>query len=405
MGIQLQDRLPASPPIRLAPSAVGRSDGTSSLLLSAPAVLGRSGGIDALRAVFAIWVVLFHLVPLVELVQGAGAIPGWLDGAWDILERLVASDHELHPAVLGFIVLSGYCIHRNGLRAPHVGLRAFAMRRALRILPVFWLACLFPILTLPFDVMASPPMPQALHSITTLDPACLLTKMTAIQAVTPAFFDPVVCPSQGNGALMTVMVEIVLYALYAFFFALFVWRGREYLLWLVCGCAYACGLLVAELSAAHSTLYIWWQNASVYGFLPYWWLGAALIDQRVRAFVMRHVGLFLIIYAALLVAIPHAGEHAPVLAELRKLVFALAIGAAICRLDEAGIGQRNPLSAIGRAGYSLYAFHVPLIVWATLYGVPWWLTFAATIALALAMHATVERPCAQLGRYLASRYE
>jgi peptidoglycan/LPS O-acetylase OafA/YrhL len=403
MGFQIQDRLP--PPIALVRNAIGWSGGAGSLLLSSPVALGRSGGIDALRAVFAIWVVLFHLVPLVELVQGPGAIPAWLDGAWDIFDRLVASEHELHPAVLGFIVLSGYCIHRNGLRAPHVGLRAFALRRALRILPVFWLACLFPILTLPFDVMASPAMPQALHSITTLDPACLLTKMTAIQALTSAFFDPVVCPSQANGALMTVMVEIVLYALYTLFFALFVWRGREYLLWLICGSAFACGLLVAELSAAHPTFYIWWQNSSVYGFLPYWWLGAALIDQRVRAFVTRHVGLLLIVYGALIVAIPHAGEHAPVIAEVRKLVFSFAIGALICWLDERQIGQSNPLSTIGRAGYSLYAFHVPLIVCATLYRVPWWLTFAAAIALAFAMYLALERPLTRLGRNLASRYE
>jgi peptidoglycan/LPS O-acetylase OafA/YrhL len=403
MGLLPQDGMPVTAPVVLAPEAVAKSG--RSLLLSSPAVLGRSGGIDALRAVLALWVVLFHLVPVVQGVQGAGAIPAWLTGARDMLDHLSWSSYELHPAVLAFIVLSGYCIHRNGLRAPHQGLRAFALRRALRILPVFWLACLLPVLTLHFDVLVSPAMTQAIHSVTALDPACLLTKMTALQALTSSFFDQAACPSQANGALLTVMVEIVLYAVYGVFFVIFVWRGRECFLWLICGCTFVCGLLVAESSSAHPTFYDWWQNSSVYGFLPYWWLGAGLIDQRVRAFVMRHAGFFLVGYAAIAVAIPHVGQHVAVLAEIRKLLFSFAIGALICWLDEASIGQNNPLSTIGRAGYSLYAFHIPFIVCATLYGLPWLLTFAAVIAFALATYAAVERPCTRLGHRLASRYQ
>jgi peptidoglycan/LPS O-acetylase OafA/YrhL len=373
------------------------------ILASSPTIVTRSGGIDALRAVFALWVVLFHLIPVVGIVQGSDAIPIWLHYGMNLLDQLTRSNNELHPAVLGFIVLSGYCIHRNGLRMPDRGLYEFAVRRCFRILPVFWLACLFPILTLRLDVAVSPTLTGALHSMTQLDPYCLITKMTAVQALTPAYFESAICPAQANGALLTVMVEIVLYALYAVLFATLIWRGRENLVWIICASAFVCGLVVAALSAGHPALYDWWQSSSVYGFIPYWWLGAALLDPRVRSWVIRRFGAFLLGYAVLTLMLSLGAEYDPIIAEARKLVFALCVGTAICRLDEANIDNRNPLSAVGRAGYSLYAFHVPLIVLLTLFGLPWWLTLAATMAFAFVMYSTVERPLTQIGRLLATR--
>jgi peptidoglycan/LPS O-acetylase OafA/YrhL len=373
------------------------------ILASSPPILARSGGIDALRAVFALWVVLFHLMPVAGQLQGAGAVPVLLQYFLNVVDQLTRSNNELHPAVLGFIVLSGYCIHRNGLRLPYQGIYQFGVRRCLRILPVFWLACLFPILTLHFDVAVSPALTHSMHSMTELDPFCLLTKMTAIQALTPAFFESATCPAQANGALLTVMVEIVLYALYACFFAAFIWRGLENWVWIICAGSFIAGLVVAGLSPSHPMLYDWWQNSSVYGFLPYWWIGAALLHPRVRAWIIRRLGALLLVWALLTVALSLGAEYGPVIAEVRKLVFSLWVGAVICLLDEAKIGNGNPLSTIGRAGYSLYAFHVPLIVCTTLYGLPWWITLAVAIAFAFVMYLAVERPCTQLGRLLANR--
>jgi peptidoglycan/LPS O-acetylase OafA/YrhL len=185
-------------------------------------------------------------------------------------------------------------------------------------------------------------------------------------------------------------------------FATLIWRGRENLVWIICASAFVCGLVVAALSAGHPALYDWWQSSSVYGFLPYWWLGAALLDPRVRSWVVRHFGVFLLVYAVLTLVLSLAAEYDPVIAEARKLVFSLCAGAVICWLDQAKIGNRNPLSTIGRAGYSLYAFHVPLIVCATLYGWPWWLTLAAAIAFAFVTYLTIERPLTRLGRALAN---
>lgn len=81
----------------------------------------RSNGIDVLRAALALWVVVAHLTAWALLAQGADSVPMPLAVGMAFLQKLFQAHGELHPAVVGFIVLSGYCIHRAGLRTPVPG--------------------------------------------------------------------------------------------------------------------------------------------------------------------------------------------------------------------------------------------------------------------------------------------
>jgi hypothetical protein len=47
---------------------------------------------------------------------------------------------------------------------------------------------------------------------------------------------------------------------------------------------------------------------------------------------------------------------------------------------------------VGRAGYSLYAFHAPLLVLTLTLGAPWWLAGATTIAGSLAIYVLSKSP-------------
>lgn len=383
------------------------------LISGAERIKGRSDGIDLLRAIFALWVVLGHLVPWARRLQGVDAVPGWLYYFTDtIIDRLTQSSNELNPAVLAFIVLSGYCIHRNGLRVPTDSIAAFSIRRCFRILPVFWLACLLPILTLHFDVLVSAVKTKSIHGIVAADPGCLVAKMTAIPAIVPFFGD---CASQANGPLLTVMVEIVLYALYAAFFAFLVWRGREYWIGVLCSAAFAGGVIVAALvalnpSGENAALYNWWQNSSVFGFLPYWWLGAIAVNSAVRAFFNRHFAVtttILVILTALLVGVwylYHTSYETAVIAQFRQLALALWMATLIVKVDGVRVSGFNPLPAIGRAGYSVYAFHAPILVCLLIYGVSWPLVFIAVIAVGLIMYFFVERPAMSDGKRVAARF-
>ena len=358
----------------------------------------RSDGIDVLRGLFALWVVLAHLVPWSALAQGPEAVPQWLQAAMRLLIAVFQPSGELHPAVLGFIVLSGYCIHRAGLRAPAAGaLGGYAIRRFFRIAPLYYLAIGAGIAGFVIASWRTPELAAALSGTSAIDSGCVAAKALAVSAVVPEVYQ---CGFLGNAPLATVLVEIVLYILYGAAFAALVWRGRERLVWLGCGGLF---LLSLPLVARSPGLYGWWQNGSVFGFLPYWWLGVALVSPAFAGACTSRIRAIAVVWAVLTVLLMLGPALMPVVAELRKLVFALGIGVLIRAMDNFRLRGFHPLAAVGRAGYGLYAIHAPLTYSLAIYGAPWWLTLCANIAAGLLLHYTIERPLIAVGRRLRLR--
>lgn len=372
---------------------LGRSD-----LAGDPVRRDRSDGIDVLRALFALWVVLAHLVPWSALTQGPDAVPHWLQQAMRLLIAIFQPAAELHPAVLGFIVLSGYCIHRAGLRAPAEGaITGYAIRRFFRIAPLYYLAIAAGLAGFVIAGWHDAKLASALSGTTQFSGACLAAKGLVLSAVFPSLYQ---CGFLGNAPLATVLVEIVLYILYAAAFAGLVWRGRERLVWLGCGALF---LLSLPLVARSPGLYGWWQNGSVFGFLPYWWLGVAFVSPAFAEACRRRWWLILLGWAALTALLTLGTPLPPAVAELRKLVFALGVGILICAADNLRLRGFHPLVPIGRAGYGLYAVHAPLTYTLAIYGVRWWLVLAVNIAAGLVLHCAVERPLIAVGRRLRLR--
>jgi peptidoglycan/LPS O-acetylase OafA/YrhL len=78
--------------------------------------------------------------------------------------------------------------------------------------------------------------------------------------------------------------------------------------------------------------------------------------------------------------------------EARKAILACLFGVGIAALDLARApGWFRPGALVGRAGYSLYAFHAPLLVLTPTLGAPWWLAGATTIAGSLANLCAVRK--------------
>jgi hypothetical protein len=106
-------------------------------LLDAPRGKGRVATLDLMRFVFAMWVVLMaHLLFWAAYDGQAFAGEGFARRLADVFQ----TGGETHPAVLGLIVLSGYCIHRAGFRRGTLDrstLRTFAIRRSTRIALLF----------------------------------------------------------------------------------------------------------------------------------------------------------------------------------------------------------------------------------------------------------------------------
>ena len=354
-------------------------------LLADPVRRDRSRGIDCLRGLLALYVLFGHLLPWALYSAGTSnaltSVNGWLI-------RVFQGHGETDPAVIGFIVLSGYCIHRGGMRAGSFNVRAYAVRRAFRIVPVYLLGCLLGVVLL----VNAGPVAHVLTGTPALTAGGMLAKLTTVGAVLPSRY---LQSFQGNAPLVTVAAEMWLYAFYAVMI-------RSHLLWVTIAVLWLAGLAWVS---QHPVYYGWWSTGSLVGFLPYWWLGALLVNPGFsgrRPVVLAAAGA---VWLALTVALDGHTSSLLVI-EARKLCFAVLIGGVIVNLD--GIRHRilDAGSLLGRAGYSIYALHAPIIIALLVAGVPWWGCAAAALIVAMISFVAYERPLLRVGarraRYLVA---
>ncbi len=342
-----------------------------------PAFLERSGGIDAFRGALSLWVLLVHT----GLWAGAGNATSaqWLGR---VTSTVFQPHGETNPAVLAFIVLSGFCIQKSWMNAQE--LRKFAIRRVFRIGPIFLLGIVAGIAGyLIARSMSS--LAEAFSGTSSIEPTCLLAKATAVAALTPAFHP---CSYAGNAPLLTVMVEIALYAV----FPLLTWCGRK-VTFGVCVICLAAGLLI---SGTNSGWFDWWQNSSLFGFLPYWWIGAAFAMMKQppsRRWAVWTIAVWIAI------TIGCEFDRSALLSELRKTPFSLLTGIAIVRL-QLHTAPKLPC-IVGRAGYSIYALHAPILYTLLIAGVPWYVAASSVILVGLTCFRLIENPIDRLGHSIA----
>jgi len=361
----------------------------------------RSDGIDVLRAIFALWVVLAHLVPWSVLAHGPDAVPRWIAELADLIQRIFQPIGELHPAVVAFIVLSGYCIHRAGLRAPGTGeIAGYAIRRFFRIMPLYYLTIAVGLVGFLAASRYAPKLAVAMSGTEAISGACIAAKAVVLSAFWPGWYE---CGFLGNAPLATVVVEIVLYILYGTVFAALVWRGREPIIWLACAGLFLFSLAMLGIGVGPH-FYGWWQNGSIFGFLPYWWLGVLFVNPRFASECRRRwwlIAAVWVILTTLLLLWPPPGVQA--IAELRKLSFALLTGVLIAAADTVRVRPLAALAPVGRAGYGLYALHAPLTYTLIVYGVAWWIVLFANVVTGLIVDSPMVAPLVSLGRTLRNR--
>lgn len=365
-------------------------------LLSEPPIVRRSAGVDLLRFFFALWVICAHTISWAGAAQGPDAIPASIVAAQAFLIRLFQPYAELHPAVIGFIVLSGYCIHRNGLRDDPAALPAYAARRLFRIVPVFLLASAAGLLALHINAAVNPALTLAINGMPSLDSTCLLPRLTTLAALLP-YFHP--CSFSGNAPLATVMVEIDLYIVYGLVFALLVWPGRRKLMaaFLVLTVVVA----LALVAVAPGSMMYWLQQYSLWTYLPLWWFGVLMVNRQIADRVLRWWPLLAAAWLAMVLATPLYLSN-PVAGEIKKYLFAGLLAAAIVAIDRLPI-RASVFSLMGRAGYSIYAFHAPILAFALMRGAHPVVAIAAALVVGLASYAMIERPAMNLGRAATQR--
>ena len=353
-------------------------------MLKTPTYAYRSDRVDLLRAGLAIVVMLMHAVPWAQLAQGADAVPALLVIAKQSAVRLFQNAGETNPDVLAFIVLSGYCIHRNGLREGHVDVGQFAIRRVFRIYPVYVLAIAVGVALWAFSVATSPALAKLLSGTSDIGTGCTLARLTGLAALYP-----IRCPL-GNAPLDTVMAEIWLYIAYPPLFLVMLRLG-EAKLWQGLALLWLAAVAWLSLAGASGEPWSWWNNSSLVGFLVYWWIGAKALDPAFQAKLKAAFPLLIGLWLTLSIPLVVFSDGIILLVESRKVVFALLIALLIVRLDTA-VRTHHLLALLGRSGYSLYAFHAPIIYTLLILAWPWWGAVLAAIAFGIMGHLVIEQP-------------
>lgn len=371
-----------------------RDQGKGSILTSAPVARHYSAGINAARALLALWVMFAHLIPWSVVTQGESTIPKPLLWLQYLAARLFQPNGELNPAVLAFVVMSGYCIHRAGFRQQGDVTNYFA-RRSFRILPIYFAASICGILAFLVAFQINSKFASQLSGTSEVSASCFAAKLSGLAALVP-YFHP--CSFVGNAPLTSAMVEIWLYIIYAGVFVLLIWRGFERAIWILCVVLFAASLVVASRSSDFPIFYNWWQNSSVLSFMPFWWIGtlflypAVAIRARILAIWSSAIWLALTVLPV-----------NPVNGEIRKLAFAVLFGAILVGLETLRFPAIRYLGTFGNLSYSLFAFHAPLTYVLLIAGVPWWLVVAINLIAAWIAYVVIERTGIQFGKSYLQR--
>jgi peptidoglycan/LPS O-acetylase OafA/YrhL len=237
----------------------------------------RSVAIDVVRGLAALTVLFSHLPTFTSV--GAGQPLGGM--AQTVAETLGAPigllrmGGGIHPGVIIFIVLSGFCIHlpcaRDSALHTRPGFWAnYALRRSLRILPVYWfclalgLAAVL-IIGTHYAVPSSDLPPSASElAIGTAASASILSEWLRYAGLGSMY--------AGNTPLQTVAVELWLYATYPI--VLFLIVGGRYVSLL--GLALASYALVTAIRfSGAGPEYVY---STYFEFLTYWIWGAVCAE-------------------------------------------------------------------------------------------------------------------------------
>ena len=355
--------------------------------------------IDALRGVAATIVLIHHIT-----TQFPAATSGTMISA-PISAMLVWIGDLNSEAVMLFFVISGFCIHGALTSRPldvSGNLRTYAVRRAIRILPPYWMALAFT------GVVG---LSMAGLSLTAADEgltwATLLGNLLFLQTSAAARGNWFV-PFGGNGPLWSISYEVFYYLLFPALLILEArWKTRRTArsgfkpASLETAMMLSAGAILAN-AAAPNPLF------SFIGLYAVWRAGAAA-HECTQAPELRNRALMVIfLTAACLLAGQFVAPSATAVVLLRGLVIAFVWIA----VQNVLFSHMNPVAEpilrgfarIGWISYSLYLVHFPILMWCrTVLGDHIWAAVVA-VALSVVLAVMIEAIAMRLkGALLGSR--
>ncbi|WP_239116688.1 acyltransferase family protein [Planotetraspora phitsanulokensis] len=308
---------------------------------STPPARGRLAGLDGIRGLAALFVVLHHcwLMSFSGFPSDTG--PWWLS-------PLVYG----HFAVVVFIVLSGFSLAVSPARNDWQvgGLRRFARRRAWRILPPYWAALVFSL------AIAWTLVPQPGEGVPTGKTVVLYGLLLQDIAGSPS----------PNGAFWSIAVEAQLYIVFPLMLLVLRRAGAIVMLGLVTAVVVAIGLLASGVAVVDALMRLTPQFAVLFaiGIVA---AGVVNRPERRRPAPLPWLALLFALPVVALIAVRGSAwtvDH--------FFWIDLAIGPAVGFLLAAVATGRpsvlvrvldtRPIRSLGSFSYSLYLTHAPIVV-------------------------------------------
>lgn len=300
-------------------------------------------GLDLLRGLAALWVLLFHFVELAPPALTAGLDSYFLRVGWCGVDL--------------FFVLSGFLIGRIITGSPTPGVRSFMVRRVLRIYPAFFVVLLLSLVLMKSEFLLPPHLPL------------LVSHVFMLHNLIPGYGGAI------NGVFWTLGAEFQFYVLAAVLL-LFI-KHRQAFAWvvgamLITALLYRFGVyqLVPDLGSNR-----FFFATQLPGMLDLFAMGfvAASLRTSLQGLITRYFYLLaplslLAVGAFLLWLRPHTGDYwvnpmAMVFGRTYSgLAFATLVLVFSCMPQGAGqLCRRTGLVFLGNISYGLYLTHLLLL--------------------------------------------
>lgn len=268
-----------------------------------------------------------------------------------IEDYILFSNRYVHPGVLIFIVLSGFIIHYTNKTLPYqVDFRwtfRFIMRRIARLFPVLLVGMILGLLVQHFFYA----------DLTLEDVNRLWTNSLFLYGV------KYIHPPTLNNILVTVESEFWLYLFYAVVFR-FLTNSKAWFLFFVI--SFAIWILNYHFNMSAPTADVnagIWTRNNFYAYLIYWLTGAFCAEiAKNKKNIQISWFLPLSLFLTVLAIIPFQQKLWNAL--FNEFVLSVVIGVILIKLVSIKPMKflNNTLGLFGRAGYSVYAFHMCFIM-------------------------------------------
>lgn len=373
-----------------------RSDGGSRGQLPPAAGLSTHAKIDVCRGLFAILVVAAHALDIAWTVHPEAR---WLYPSWlrDALQHVVAAG--IHW-VMGFFVISGYCIQLSVSKSTRDGwfpVGRYFRARFSRIIPLYYPALLFAVVV---EVLIAPARPfYWYHGV---DLPGLIAQLFIVQNLADTFGS--FAPS------WSITNEIVYYVLFGLLVAMGARLGaRATVVGLVLCVVLAMTAQLHYFRIVRATFLV--RLGQLFGLGMIWFLGA-LVAENAEAFRRSRAWRLASGFWPLALAAGMALWYR----QLLHIQFVcLVVGAAFALMlihflstepanprDRAGGPTHRLVEMLGLSSYPMYLFHGPLVMligssvlrwrWTDDWRITWIVLFAAGVTSGLALGQLAEKP-------------